>query len=297
MTVLVLGITGQVGRALSAQVEQQKVSGFRFVGRDEIDFENNEQISDFIRKLAPSIIVNAAAWTAVDAAEDEALKARQVNATAVEEIAKAAKLLDAYLIHISTDYVYDGNKKDAYVETDDVNPQSVYGHTKLLGENLIRQTHEKHLILRTAWVFSLYGNNFVKTMLNLSERMDSVHVISDQYGCPTSANDIAIAILAIIREWQDGAVTGLSQTFHCVGNGRTNWANFARHIFETKQDIDGCTMHVEDISSKEWNAKAIRPANSVLDCSKLKRAFDIQMPCWKQSVTDTVKTLITSSKN
>lgn len=295
MTVLVIGKTGQVGRSLLALVVQQKLREFIFAGRDEIDLEDSQKIAEFIDKTQPKIIVNVAAWTAVDDAENEVDRTEIVNSIAVGEIAKAAKKHNAHFIHLSTDYVYDGNKSDAYVETDMVNPQGVYGRTKLAGENRIRQIHENHLILRTSWVFSPYGKNFVKTMLSLSERMDKIRVINDQFGCPTSAEDIANCIVHIIGKWQKGERTGLSQTFHCVGSGNTNWANFSRYIFEVKQELDGRSILVEEITSKEWDAKAKRPANSVLDCAKLEKVFDIQMPFWKQSAAKTIKKIMTDS--
>lgn len=294
MKVLVVGRSGQVASSLKERIRNEGLETF-FAGRPELDLELLDTIKPIVRDAAPDVVVNAAAWTAVDGAEDEADRAMTVNAAGPDELAKVCKNVDARLIHLSTDYVFDGRKEEPYIEDDPVNPQSVYGQSKLEGENCIRrQLPDHHVILRTAWVYSSYGRNFMKTMLSLAETRDDLKVVDDQFGSPTSALDIADAIAAILTSWKEGPEKGLGHTYNCAGSGEATWAEFAKYIFETSAKKGGPSAQVEGIPSSQFPSKVIRPSNSRLDCSKLQREFGITMPHWKISAAATLDSLLVS---
>lgn len=292
MKILVTGRKGQVAHSIAQRALESGLNNISFFGQSELDLEHTHTIAPFIKTQAPDLIINTAAWTAVDTAEDEAERAHRVNTIAPFEIAKAAKAIDAKLIHISTDYVYSGDKPSPYVETDPVGPNSVYGRTKLDGETRILETLEQALILRTAWVYSPFGKNFVKSMLSLAESRDILTVVNDQYGSPTSALDLADAILAIAQDWASATPRGTDKIFHCAGTGHTHWADFAQYIFETSRDKGGPYAKVTGIPSSDWPTKAKRPYNSRLDCTALKTVFGISLPDWKSSITGTVATIL-----
>lgn len=292
MKILVTGRNGQLAQSIAQRALASGLSHISFFGQSELDLERPDAIAPFIENQAPDLIINTAAWTAVDKAEDEPERAHCVNTIAPYEIAKAAKTIGAKLIHISTDYVYSGDKTTPYVETDLVGPNSVYGQTKLDGETRILETLEQALILRTAWVYSPFGKNFVKSMLSLAESRDTLTVVDDQYGSPTSALDLADAILTISQDWASAAPKGMGKIFHCAGTGHTDWADFARYIFETSRDKEGPHASVTGIPSSDWPTKAKRPYNSRLDCSALKTVFGISLPDWKSSITGTVATIL-----
>lgn len=292
MKILVTGRNGQVAQCLAQCAQDRAVKNILFFGQSDLNLEHTESIAPFIKAQAPDLIINTAAWTAVDDAEDTPQRAHLVNAVAPYEIAKAAKTLRAQLIHISTDYVYSGDKTTPYVETDAVGPNSVYGQTKLDGETRVLETLEQSLILRTAWVYSPFGKNFVKSMLALAASRDALSVVDDQFGNPTSALELADAILTICENWASKTPKGFGQVFHCAGTGSTDWAGFARHIFKVSQEAGGASATVTGIPSSDWPTKAKRPFNSRLDCSALKHTFDITLPDWKPSVDHVVRSLL-----
>ena len=292
MKILVTGRNGQVAKSIALKAQARGIKNVSFFGQADLDLENTDIIAPFIKHQAPDLIINTAAWTAVDDAEDAPERAHLVNTVAPYEIAKTAKAIGAQLIHISTDYVYSGHKKTPYLETDAVAPNSVYGQTKLDGETRVLETLEHALILRTAWVYSPVGKNFVKSMRSLAENRDALTVVDDQFGNPTSALDLADAILTISENWASDTPHGFGQIFHCAGTGSTDWADFARHIFNVSQNAGGPSAAITGIPSSEWPTKATRPFNSRLNCSALKESFGIEMPDWKTSTTHTVSALL-----
>jgi dTDP-4-dehydrorhamnose reductase len=290
--VLVTGTQGQVARALAERAAGSTQLRLAFLGRPEFDLERPETIRTAVRREAPDLIVSAAAWTAVDQAEDEPARARLANVDAPEQLALAAKDGGAKLIHLSTDYVFGGDSDRPYRETDPVGPLGVYGQTKLDGETKVRAAGGDWLILRTAWVYSPFGKNFVKTMLTAAKTRNVMRVVGDQRGNPTSALDIADAILQIAHNWQTGGRTGLGSIFHCTASGETTWAALASYVFDVSRSLDGPVAQVEPIATSEWPTRARRPANSRLDCSALREAFAIKMPDWRDSVRTTVERLL-----
>jgi dTDP-4-dehydrorhamnose reductase len=291
--ILVTGRLGQLARSLA---DRPLAGGLElvFVGRPELNLEAPNCIDRVIRWVAPNIVISAAAWTAVDQAEDEPERAFLANAEAPGRLALAAKAVGARIIHVSTDYVFDGAKEAPYVEADPINPQSVYGRTKAEGEARVRAEHDEHLILRTAWVYSPFGKNFVQTMLTAAATRDRLAVVDDQHGSPTSALDLADGILTIVERWRGGGNTGLGETYHCAGAGDTTWCGFARQIFEASRRMGGPFAEVTAISTNEWPTRAVRPMNSRLDCSKFAADFGYQAPDWRQSVETVVARLVAS---
>lgn len=291
MKILVVGRNGQVASSLRARFSAS--SGTIFAGRPELDLERVDSIRPIVHDAAPDVVINAAAWTAVDAAEDEIDRAMKVNAEAPEELARICNKIDARMIHLSTDYVFDGRKEEPYNEDDPVNPQSVYGQSKLEGENGIRrQLPGHHIILRTAWVYGPFGRNFVKTMLSLAEKRDELTVVDDQFGNPTSAPDIGDAIAAILAMWKREPDRGLGHTYHCAGSGEADWAEFARYIFATSAELGGPSARVTGIPTSQYPTKATRPPNSRLNSLKLQRDFGIQLPNWRSSTAATIHRLV-----
>lgn len=289
MKVLVTGRDGQLARSLG-----ERGGGFDivFVGRPELDLERPETVLPVIERLRPDVIVSAAAWTSVDEAEDEVERAMIVNAEGPRALARAARKLGARLLHLSTDYVFDGAKDGPYAEADPVNPQGAYGSSKLAGEIAIREELDEHLILRTAWLYSPHGRNFVKTMLTLAGQRDHLRVVEDQMGSPTSAPELADVVLQIASRWRDGNDTGLGQTYHAAGSGTASWAELARHVMTASRAAGGPFAKIEGISSDAWPARAHRPRNSRLDCTRLGTDFGLQMPHWHTSVRETVDRLL-----
>jgi len=254
--ILVFGKTGQVATELQRQAEVTAL------GRDQADLSDPQACAAVIADLKPSVVINAAAYTAVDKAEDEEALAQTVNAASPGAMAGACTHLDIPFLHVSTDYVFDGSGTQPWVETDPVSPQNAYGRTKLAGEQAVRSTGARHIILRTAWVFSAHGANFVKTMLRLSETRDALRVVDDQVGCPTPAADIAATLLHMTAALQAGQPGGL---YHYGGQPAVSWAGFARETFAQA----GRAVTVEPIPSSDFPTKATRPLNSRLDCAKL----------------------------
>jgi dTDP-4-dehydrorhamnose reductase len=252
-----------------------------------MDLARPETIAPAIEAARPDIVVSAAAYTAVDQAEDEPGLAFAVNATGAGEVARAAAAVGAPVVHLSTDYVFDGKSDRPYREEDPTGPQSVYGASKLAGEQAVAGANPNHVILRTAWVYSPFGRNFVSTMLRLAGTRDEVAVVSDQCGNPTSALDIADAILVICEQLgRDGSAA--HGVFHMAGTGDATWADFAEEIFRASVGLGEPGAKVRRIATNQYPTKAARPANSRLDSSRFSRAFGYAAPEWRQSVHMTV---------
>ncbi|WP_460273025.1 dTDP-4-dehydrorhamnose reductase [Celeribacter sp. ULVN23_4] len=278
--ILVFGKTGQVASELRSLLPEA-----RFLGRDEADLTDPLVCGRIIRALKPEAVINAAAYTAVDKAEEDGLAATLVNAAAPTEMAECCADLDIPFVHISTDYVFDGAGETPFTPDAPTGPLGVYGETKLEGENGVREAGGRFVILRTSWVFSAHGGNFVKTMLRLAQSRDKLTVVSDQIGGPTAARDIAKACVEIAKQLEiDPNKAG---TYHFSGAPDVSWAAFAREIFAQSGDA----MTVEDIPASEYPMPAERPYNSRLDCSATEATFGIKRPDWKTSLAEVLKEL------
>lgn len=279
LRLLVFGKTGQVAQALAARTD---ISA-RFLDRNEADLLKPETLGAFIEKAECDAIVNAAAYTAVDKAESEESIARTINAHAPGVMARACAPRGIPFIHISTDYVFDGARQGRYVETDPVNPLGVYGRTKEEGEREVLSSGARAAILRTSWVFSPWGNNFVKTMLRLGAEREELKIVADQTGAPTSALDIAEGIVAVARTLAQGKDTG--GLYHMTAGGETTWHGFALAIFEQAARRGLKTpARVVTIPSTDYPTPAKRPMNSRLDCGKIARDFGVVLPEWKDGL-------------
>ncbi|MFY0612604.1 MAG: dTDP-4-dehydrorhamnose reductase [Hyphomicrobiaceae bacterium] len=292
MKILVTGTEGQVARALAERAADRPDLDLLCMGRPDLDLARPETIERTVNEQTPDVVINAAAYTAVDRAEDEPDLAMRINGDAAGRIAGAAKSVGAKLIHLSTDYVYDGVKLAPYVETDAAAPQSAYGRSKLAGELQVHAQYKGAVILRTAWVYSPFGRNFVTTMLELARTRNQVSVVDDQWGNPTSAHDIADAVLTMADRWRWDCSIGAGNCYHCAGSGEATWYELAQHVFDTSQALGGPSAEVAAINSSEWPTQAKRPLNSRLNCNKLLRAFGWQAPEWRASVTDVVSRLL-----
>lgn len=267
-----LAVTGKNGQVVSALLARANIDlQIIALGRPELDLLHPETVLRALHDAKPDAVVSAAAYTAVDKAESEPDAAYAINRYGAKAVAEAAKSLGLPVIHLSTDYVFDGAKDGAYQENDPTGPTSVYGRSKLDGETAINESNANHAILRTAWVYSQYGNNFVKTMLRLAETKDEINVVADQFGCPTSANDIAQAIIVIAKRLVEDPSPDLRGVFHLSGSGETTWAGFAKQIFAFSMAEGGKPMTVNAIKTAQYPTPAKRPANSRLDCSKLEK--------------------------
>ncbi|MDR9774979.1 dTDP-4-dehydrorhamnose reductase [Rhizobium hidalgonense] len=279
-------VTGKQGQVVQSLLRRGAETGVEIsaVGRPEMDLADPASIAAAFSALRPDVIVSAAAYTAVDKAESEAELAFSVNATGAGAVAGAAARIGVPVIHISTDYVFGGDKASAYSEEDVTAPISVYGRSKLAGETAVAAANPNHVILRTAWVYSSFGTNFLKTMLRLSETRDHLRVVADQTGCPTSALDIADAILAIAARVVADPAPSLRGTFHLTGSGEASWADFAEEIFAELSKSGGRKVAVERIPTADYPTPAKRPANSRLNGDKLARTYGIRLPEWRQSM-------------
>lgn len=286
MRVLILGSKGQLGRCLSDQLDSANLD-LIFTNRFEIDVSDFLATKQAISAINPNVIINATAYTAVDKAEEDYKTASVINHYAVENIANICYELDILLVHISTDYIFDGASSVPYLEDDQKNPQGVYGHTKLLGEEAIQSSGCKFVILRTAWVFSEYGNNFLKTMLSLGSSRDELAVVDDQIGCPTYAQDIAKTISTILTNINSEERT--SNIYHYCGDIACSWYDFAKAIFYEAAKL-GCKIptSITPIATAAYPTLAVRPANSVLDCSKLKSHLNVKPSDWHEGIRKTL---------
>lgn len=283
MKILVTGREGQVAQSLAERAGSHELV---FAARPGFDLLDPASIEATIADVRPEMIISAAAYTAVDQAEDEPERAMAANGEAPGVIGRAAAKIGAPVLHLSTDYVFDGSGERAWTEDDPTGPIGTYGRTKLAGEEAVASSGARYAILRTAWVYSPFGNNFVKTMLRLAETRDALNVVADQFGNPTSALDIADALMAVVSRWRDAPEHGANTVYHVAGRGTTNWADFARAIFaeSAKQGGPGCT--VTSIATAEYPTKAVRPANSRLDCTRFERTFDYRAPKWECSLAN-----------
>jgi dTDP-4-dehydrorhamnose reductase len=263
------------------------------VGRPDLDFLQPETIAPAIRAAAPDIIVNAAAYTLVDQAEAEPERAAAVNSQGAAAVAAVAAELDIPVVHLSTDYVFDGALDRPYRETDPVGPVSAYGRSKLAGEEAMSAATPNHVILRTAWVYSPFGKNFVKTVLRLAATRDELSIVADQHGSPTSALDIADGVLSVCHNLLDQpANESLRGVFHMAGSGYTTWANFAARILEESARRGGPQAAIKEIGTADYPTPAKRPTNSRLDCFKLFQAHGVQLPDWQTSLSACVARLV-----
>jgi dTDP-4-dehydrorhamnose reductase len=293
MKILLTGKDGQVGFALHKKLVS--VGEVIATNRNELNLENPNAIRAFIKKIKPDIIINAAAYTGVDKAETEIDLAYKVNTEAPRVLAEKASQLGIPMIHFSTDYVFDGLKNEPYVETDQANPQSIYGETKWKGEEAVRN-HKKHIILRTSWVFSSRGQNFLKTILKLIQEKSTLNVVSDQKGTPISAAklaDVTYAIVKIILNTPNFKDFG---TYHVTLEGETGWYQYARFVADEAISLGlKTTMTSHDIkltSSDAYPTLAKRPINSRLDTTKIKKTFMLELPSWEDEVAAVIKSTL-----
>lgn len=296
LRMLVTGRNGQVTSSLQEHATTDHDVDIVVAARPDFDLRDRHSVLEFIRATKPDIIVNTAAYTAVDHAEDNESEARGVNAEGPRYLAEASAALSIPIIQLSTDYVFDGKRGTPYSETDIPSPKSVYGTTKLEGESAVAETNPQHIILRTSWVFSPYGGNFVKTMLRLAQDRAEINVVADQFGSPTSAADIARVIVAIARHLSRDGSTGRFGTYHLTGSGYTTWAGLAECVFEQSALQGGPTAKINSITTAQYPTRAQRPTDSRLNCEKLQRAFGIIIPPWQESVSEVVRRILVDGK-
>ncbi|MEP6933475.1 MAG: dTDP-4-dehydrorhamnose reductase [Nitrospirota bacterium] len=294
MKILLLGKEGQVGWELQRSLST--VGDLVASEQRELDLERPDDVRGWVRRHEPDIIVNAAAYTAVDQAESEPEKAHRINADAVAVLAEEANRLNAWLVHYSTDYVFDGEKTTPYDEGDAAHPLSVYGRTKLEGEERLRECHAKHLIFRTSWVFAARGNNFAKTMLRLAKERETLRVIADQHGAPTSAELIAdVTALTLHRVVQHGSGTDLAGTYHLVARGETSWYGYAHYVVSVARArgiiLKTVPEEIYPIQTEDYPLPAKRPRNSRLNVSKLISSYGVHLPDWHHHVQRLIEEL------
>ena len=289
MKILVLGSDGQLGRCLKDQfacAEHQII----FTTRSTLDISDFNAAQDQIRLIKPDLIINASAYTAVDKAEDDREYAYLINQYAVENIANICVQLNCSLIHVSTDYVFDGSATQPYSEDDCTNPQGVYGKSKLCGERAIQASGCQYVIIRTAWVFSEYGNNFLKTMLRLGAERSELSVVGDQFGCPTYAQDIAHCIIVLLPYFQEDHFE--SEIVHYCGDKPCSWYQFSLEIFTCAADLGLPTPEVvKSITTEQYPTPAVRPRYSVMDCQKIFHKFKLLPSNWRDGLTHAINKL------
>ena len=273
MKVLVTGVNGQLGYEIVKELNNKGYTDILAVDKDEMDITNKDMVNNVIKNYHPDVIFHCAAWTAVDKAEDEKEACYNVNVNGTKYISEAAKEIDAKLIYISTDYVFDGTKEGLYEIDDEVNPKSVYGETKYEGEELVRQNNLKHFIVRISWVFGINGNNFIKTMLKLAETRNELTVVADQFGSPTYTVDLAKLLVEMSETEKYG-------TYHANNEGYCNWAQFAEYIFK----VNDKEVNVKHITSEEYPQRAYRPRNSKLSKQSLDDNGFNRLPSWENAV-------------
>jgi len=285
MRLLITGAHGQLGRELTRQGGEHELLA---VARDQLDITDQDAVLRCFASFQPDVVINAAAYTAVDKAESDVEAAFAVNRDGPANLARACNQNGIPLVHVSTDYVFDGSKKGSYVENDPVAPLGVYGSSKLAGEIAVEQYAAQWMILRTSWVFSAHGNNFVKTMLRLGTDRDSLGVVADQHGCPTSAGELARAIYAVLKAgWKDE----YQGVYHFCQPEPTTWYGFAKAVFsEADRQGMGLTISsVNAITTADYPTPAKRPGNSVMDCRKFESTFDFRILPWLDSLEAVVK--------
>ncbi|WP_394237250.1 dTDP-4-dehydrorhamnose reductase [Pseudomonas anguilliseptica] len=287
MKILLLGRHGQVSQELQRIL--QGAGELTVLGREQLDLAQPELIRQQVQRLRPELIINAVAHTAVDQAENEAELAFAINATAPGILAEAAAELGAPLIHYSTDYVFDGSHTEPYRESDATHPLSVYGHSKLAGEQAIQAVGGMHLILRTSWVYSKHGKNFLLTMQRLLQERESLSVVDDQIGAPTWAGTIAQATSRLVEQWRSSHA-GPWGVYHLTAQGETSWFGFASAIARHLRSQGKNVATLQPIPSSAYPTPAQRPLNSRLDCSRLQQDWQVQLPTWQQALSDCLAT-------
>lgn len=288
------GSRGQLGREL---VDRARQAGLDVIGFDlpELDITDQEEARRLVDESNASVVINAAAYTAVDQAEENRDLAFLVNRDGVARLALACLEVGAGLIHVSTDYVFDGKSKRPYLETDPISPLGVYGRSKAAGDQNLREILAEHIIVRTAWLCGFHGDNFVKTMLRLGKERDEIRVVSDQYGCPTFAADLADGLLqiALALRKDSGQAWG---TYHYCGAGVTSWYDFAAEIFRMAKKYDTFPARLIPIPTEEFPTLAKRPSYSVLDCGKIKKQFEVRIRNWQDGLAEMLERLFTLPK-
>lgn len=291
MKILVAGSQGQLARALVGRGRSRHGLSIVALGRPQLDLSDTGSIARVVAAEQPDLIINAAAYTAVDSAEREPKAAFAINRDGAGWLATAAREINAPIVHISTDYVFDGTKSRAYVETDATCPIGVYGSSKLEGEAAVAAANPEHLILRTSWLFSPYGHNFLKTMLRLAAERPELRVVADQFGNPTYAPDLADAILDLAFRVVDKAFPPVWGIYHAAGAGDTSWHGFATEIVRAAARTTVPGVSVVPIATADYPTTTRRPANSQLNCDKLERVFGARLPPWQQSVGKCIESL------
>jgi dTDP-4-dehydrorhamnose reductase len=289
----VIGTEGQLARSLCELAINTPNLTIDCSGRPKVDLLRKDSIELALSSFSPDLVINPAAYTAVDRAEKEAEIAFATNRDGAKNVAAAAARIGVPIIHLSTDYVFDGKKNGPYLETDPVAPQGIYGKSKLEGELSVAAANERHIILRTSWVYAPFGNNFVRTILRLSKERQKLTVVDDQIGCPTFAPDLAFAIVEIARKvlsnhW-DSRFGGIT---HICGADEVSWCEFARKIMRLSQKISGHSVEVEAIPTEAYPTAAVRPKNSRLCCDRLASIFEIRMPSLKSSLEKCMQRLL-----
>ena len=281
MVVLVTGANGQLGQAIQSISGNYPEIDFVFCDSSSLDITNLDTVNQVFVKVKPNYCINAAAYTAVDKAESEQDKAISINVIGAKNLAATCKENNTILLHVSTDFVFDGNKSTPYSEEDIPNPTGVYGQTKLDGEKAIQETFDKYYIIRTSWVYSQFANNFMKTMIRLGSEKDSLSVVNDQIGTPTNAVDLAQALVKIcLTTNHQPPTTNLYGIYNFSNEGQCSWYDFAKKIFE----VNNITIDLSPIPTTSYPTPAKRPAYSVLDKSKIRKAFDLQINNWEDSL-------------
>ena len=280
MVVLVTGANGQLGQAIQHIAKSYLNLNFVFCNSTDLDISNKENCQAVFHKIKPDYCINAAAYTAVDKAESEQDKAELINVIGAKNLAETCNEFDTKLIHISTDFVFDGSNDKPYSETDIPNPKGVYGQTKLDGEKAIQAVFSKYYIIRTSWVYSQFGNNFMKTMLRLASERTSLSVVNDQMGTPTNAVDLAEALVQIILNNNQQPTANHFGTYHFSNEGQCSWYDFAKKIFE----INNVSIDLSAIPTEQFPTPAERPKYSVLDKSKIKSTFGLPIKTWEESL-------------
>ena len=284
MNILVTGCKGQLGTELQKIAARGTQHRWTFTDVDTLDICDKAAVERCFAENQIEACINCAAYTAVDKAEDEPELAEKINAYAPQVLAETCLRHKALLIHVSTDYVFGGDANEPYKVDDAINPQSVYGKTKAEGERLIRESGCNHMIVRTAWLYSSVGKNFVKTMLMLGDTKDEINVVADQKGCPTWAYDLAVALVTLLNK---NSKNEIHETFHFTNEGQITWHDFATAIME----IGGKCCKVNPITTDQYPTKAKRPAYSVLDLSKIKAYAGIEIPDWRESLVKCIEEL------
>jgi len=293
MRILVTGSEGQVARCLAERATGHELI---FARRPDFDLGDFASIERAVAAVAPDLVIGAAAYTDVERAEDQPDLAMRVNGEAPGVLAAAAARAGAGIVHLSTDYVFDGTGTRPYREDDPVNPLGAYGASKRAGEVAVAASGARYAIVRTAWVHSPFGRNFARTMLRLAGTRDAIDVVEDQRGSPTSAFDLADALLRVAEAWHDDPEQGADQIYHCAGDGETNWADFARAIFAESARHGGPVAEVRGIPAASYPAQAPRPGYSRLDSGKFARTFGYRPPDWRESLAPVVARIVRDSR-